>query len=150
MKNQIKRIKKTTIFLFCFMICTNILAQRVKRKGVEPIDISKTKKSDNKTPVFTINQLMGKWKEVGRIEKPTSQIAFTDTLLLNFISSDSVTSKQGKQVMYKGSAEIAAPGNVLLVAGDVYTVLSIAADKIVLDNQENFIHTLIKSELIVE
>jgi hypothetical protein len=138
-------IKTISFLFFGLIIFTSIDAQKVKRKGVDPIDVSKSKNTKSNIPVFTIDQLLGKWQEVARVEKPNTQVSFTDTIFLHFTALDAVTTKQGNQLTYKGNAEIATPGNILLAAADVYTILSISADTVVLDNQENFIHTLKKA-----
>jgi hypothetical protein len=135
--------KKTFILIIGLLIFTKIDAQ-VRRKGVNPVDLTKTKGTKENIPVFTTDLLLGKWQEVDRIEKPNTPVGFTDTIFLHFTALDAVTTRQGKQLTYKGAAEITAPGNILLAAADVYTILSITKDKMVIDNQENFIHTLKK------
>lgn len=133
------------LLLFLFQIfCTDTDAQKVKRKGVNPIDVSRVR-GHEKTPEYSVNQLLGKWQEVARKEKSTGVVIFSDTIYLNFTTLNTVSTKEGNQPVFKGSVEIVAPGNVLLAAADVYTILSVTAEEIVLDNQENIIHTLKKT-----
>jgi hypothetical protein len=112
--------------------------------GVTPIEVSNKKNTQGNTPIFTTEQLLGKWQEVARIEKPGTQIIITDTIFLHFTTTDAVITKRGNEFAYKGAVEIAPPGNELLVAGDIYTIVSISADHLIVDNQENVIHTLKK------
>ena len=138
------RIKFFLLLLLCQVFCTDTDAQKVKRKGVIPIDVSMVRKHE-KTPQYTVNQLLGKWQEVARKEKSTGVVLFVDTIYLNFTTLNAVFTKEGNQPVFKGAAEIVAPGNVLLAAGDVYTILSVTANEIVLDNQENIIHSFKKT-----
>ena len=138
------RIKFFLLLLLCQVFCTDTDAQKVKRKGVNTIDVSKVR-GHEKTPEYSVNQLLGKWQEVARKEKSTGVVIFSDTIYLNFTTLNTVSTKEGKQPVFKGAVEIVAPGNILLTAGDVYTILSVSADEIVLDNQENIIHTLKKT-----
>ena len=138
------RIKFFLLLFLCQIFCTDTDAQKVKRKGVIPIDVSMVRKHE-KTPQYTVNQLLGKWQEVARKEKSTGVVLFVDTIYLNFTTLNAVFTKEGNQPVFKGAAEIVAPANVLLAAGDVYTILSVTANEIVLDNQENIIHTFKKT-----
>ena len=138
------RIKFFLLLLLCQVFCTDTDAQKVKRKGVNPIDVSIVRKHE-KTPQYTVNQLLGKWQEVARKEKSTGVVLISDTIYLNFTTLNAVSTKEGNQPVFKGAVEIVAPGNVLLAAADVYTILSVTADEIMLDNQENIIHTLKKT-----
>jgi hypothetical protein len=125
-----------------------VFAQRVKRKGTTPIDVSKNKRqgSDGKPLVeFTVEQLTGKWQEIRRTYKNNSPENFTDTNYLNFTTPGKVTTRTGNnQASMVGDASI-EPGNTLLAAADVYTILSINDSVLVLDDQEYLIHTLKKT-----
>ena len=140
------QIKKIAALLLFILATTTITAQRVKRKGVQPIDISKNKKPlSQQSPAFTMEQLLGKWQEVSRIDKSNRPVAFTDTIFLNFTSKEKVVTRDGNSTNMAGEASIDNPGNILLAAADIYTILSITDSGLVLDNQENFIHTLKKT-----
>lgn len=138
------RTKFFLLLLLCQFFYKDTDAQKVKRKGINPIDVSLVKKHE-KTPEYSVNQLLGKWQEVARKEKLNGIVTFSDTIYLNFTTLNTVSTKEGNQPVFKGAVEIVAPGNVLLAAADVYTILSVTAEEIVLDNQENIIHTLKKT-----
>jgi hypothetical protein len=125
----------------------SLFAQRVKRKGVTPIDISKNKKQPGvNKPVFKMEQLTGKWQEIRRTYKNDSPDNFTDTNFLNFTSTEKVITRTGNnQPTMVGEAYIEQPGNTLLAAADVYTIVSINDSIMVLDNQEYFLHTFKKT-----
>ena len=140
-------IRKTTALLcLCLLISTGVFSQRVKRKGTEPIDISKQKRPGANVKPFTIAQLAGKWQEISRDSKTNITISFTDTIFLNFIDSNTVLTKQGNETSMKGEAVIDGSTNELIAAADVYTIVSITDSLLVLDNQENILHTLKKTD----
>ena len=129
------------------LLVPSIFAQRVKRKGTTPIDISKNKRQpgDGK-PAFTMEQLVGKWQETRRTYKNNSPENFTDTNFLHFTSPSKVITRTGNnQARIVGEAVIEQPGNTLMAAGDVYTVISVTDSTMVLDNQEYFLHTFKKT-----
>jgi hypothetical protein len=137
-------IKFFFILLLCQIIFSDIDAQRVKRKGVNPVEVSSTRIAV-KYPVFTLDKFLGKWQEVIRTENHNPPLVFSDTIFLDFRAIDNVTIRQTNHVTYKGAAEIVAPGNVLLLSADIFTIISISDNEMVLDNQENIIHTLKKT-----
>jgi hypothetical protein len=126
--------------LFFVSIAGN--AQRVKRKGVQPIDVSKNKGQVNQYagPVFTLEQLTGKWQETSRTNMDKTPKPIADTILLNFTAPGKVTTRDGNQSNIVGDAAIDAPGNILLAAADVYTIVSVDSNELVLDDQEGFLH----------
>ena len=140
-------MKKLTALLLLISLTTTITAQRVKRKGVQPIDVSRNKRPGNrKAPAFTMVQLIGKWQEIGRIDKNKNNVNFTDTIYLNFTSTNKVTTREASSMTsMTGAASIEDPGNVLMAAADFYTILAISDSQAVLDNQDNYIHTLKKT-----
>ena len=123
-------------------------AQRVHRKGVQPIDVSKNKKQNStQANFFTVAQFDGKWQEVNRTGQDKKVLAIKDTILLNFTKEGKAITREGNQPNIVGTAEIEQPGNILLVAADVYTILSVSEKQIVLlDEQESVIHTLNKTD----
>ena len=79
-------IKKTAALLcLCSLISTAVFSQRVKRKGTEPIDISRQKRPGANVKTFSIAQLAGKWQEISRDSKTNISMSFTDTVFLNFV-----------------------------------------------------------------
>jgi hypothetical protein len=123
-------------------------AQRVKRKGVTPVDVSKNKIIPVKdTPVFTLEQFTGKWQETARTDRNhNSPAVIVDTVLLHFTTPGKVITRDGNHANISGAAEIEAPGNVLVAAADIYTILSVSPEQLVLDDQENYIHTFTRTE----
>jgi hypothetical protein len=141
------QMKKITAVLLLILVTATIAAQRVKRKGVQPIDVSKNKRpGSKKTPAFTMEQLVGKWQEIARTDKSNQPIDFTDTIYLNFTSTNKVTTREASSMTsMTGAASIEDPGNVLMAAADIYTILSVADSQLVLDNQENYLHLFKKT-----
>ncbi|MBL0356739.1 MAG: hypothetical protein IPP72_07480 [Chitinophagaceae bacterium] len=140
------QIKKIITFLLLLLITGSITAQRVKRKGVNSIDISKNKRPGTKQePEFSTTQLVGKWQEVYRTDKNSIPAGFTDTIYLNFLSANKVITRDGNSMNMAGDAMIES-GNILQAAADTYTIISIADSQLVLDNQDNLIHTFKKTE----
>ncbi|MES2430307.1 MAG: hypothetical protein V4556_05170 [Bacteroidota bacterium] len=118
-------------------------AQRVKRKGVTPI--MKNAKQAQQQANFTIDQFQGKWQETGRKTRKGKALAFTDTIYLNFYENDKVDTRQGNNPNVNGAAEIDVD-NSLLAAADVYTIKSVNASTIVLDDNDKFVHTFKKTD----
>jgi hypothetical protein len=134
-----------TSFLLLFLTAMAFSAQsqqlKVKRKGVTPLDV--TKSTPANTSTYTLNQFNGKWQEVIRTDKKNSSVAFTDTLFYNF-SGENVFSRDGVNMSMKGEAAI-EPGNVLVAAADVFTIRSMNNNKVVLDDGE-YLHTLVRKK----
>jgi hypothetical protein len=139
-----KKLLLSALF-FCLFVAS--FAQRVKRKGTTPIDISRNKKQEGGSqPSFSIEQLTGKWQETLRTYKNNSPENFIDTNFLNFTSVGKVTTRTGtNQGSMVGEAAVEQPGNTLLAAADVYTILSISDSTLILDDQEYLIHTFKKT-----
>ena len=128
-------VKPLLIGLCLSATVLNSHAQKVKRKGVTQNQPSQSQK--NPVPLYTINQLDGKWQEVKRVSLDSNiTIAFPDSLLMAF--------KEGKvelkdatsmRMTMKGEAQIEAPGS-LVAAGDVYNIHSLSPAKLVVDDGE--------------
>jgi hypothetical protein len=140
----IKRIVSVGLLV---LLVPSIYSQRVKRKGTTPIDVTKNKgATGGDKPTFTTDQLVGKWQEIRRTYKNNSPSNFTDTNFLNFTSPSKVTTRTGNnQASIIGDAAIEQPGNTLLAAADVYTILSVTDSTLILDDQEYFIQTFKKT-----
>ncbi len=139
------RTKSLATVLLLFITIGSALAQRVKRKGVTPMDVTKNRQADAaQKNGFSTEQLLGKWQEVSRTDRSGAGVPFTDTLYLNFMSPQRVMTRQGMAANMTGDAAIDGP-NTLLAAADVYSILSITDSILTLDNQEDFIHTLKKT-----
>jgi hypothetical protein len=136
--------KTAFLFLIFFSASLNILAQgKPVRKGVSPVN---TTSSSNKELSLSIEQLQGKWQEVKRVlVNQTESLAFTDSLLIRF-SQNKVEIKDvtSMRMTMKGLAEIAAP-NILIAAGDEFTVKSVTKDHLIISDGE-FVRTLEKRD----
>lgn len=139
---------KNSFILFLFLLLAVVSnAQRVHRKGVEPVDVSKYKKQAIKQAnVFTIEQFNGKWQEISRRRQDNKEMEIIDTILLNFTEDRKANTREGNQSNIAGAAEVEQPGNILLVAADVYTILSVNENQaVLLDEQESVLHTFNKT-----
>lgn len=116
-------------------------AQRVGRKGTTPL-MRGQKPGDQKAD-FTLDQFQGKWQEVSRKTLKGKSAAIKDTIYLSFTEGDKVDTREGNKPNVKGDADIDID-NTLLAAADIYTIKSVSESEIVLDDQENFIHTFKK------
>lgn len=150
-KSILMQLKMITVLLLLLTLTASITAQRVKRKGVTPMDVSKDKRPGSKeTPGFTTEQFAGKWQEISRADLNNQPVEFTDTIYLNFLKPNKVITRDGNSANMAGDAAIES-GNILLAAADVYTILSVSDSQIVLDNQNDYVHTLKKTgEFIFE
>lgn len=129
------------LFLLSLMYQSNLTAQRVVRKGVRPVKI----KPAAATPVYTINQLTGKWQEHSRkTESSKEQVSFTDSLMLDFYKRNAVLVRDGISISQKGVAFIDGTATLLL-AGDQYTILMLDKNSLVINDGE-FIRSLKKTK----
>lgn len=133
------------MLLFTTIVSSHAFTQnrRVKRQGVTPTAVGD--KPENKfTYNYKISQFAGKWQEVKRIYKNGQQAKITDTVFIYFKENNKVETRDGSKTFIKGEAMLEAPGNILVAAADVYTIQSATKDTLVLDDQDTFIHILIK------
>ncbi len=144
-------LRNSLLLVSLFLMIAGVsLAQKVKRKGVTPIDVSKNKRNpQDPVPVFTTDQFVGKWQEIKRSYKGQADLRFKDTIYLNFVSNNKVITRSGMQSNMEGEVAIESPGNILLAAADVYTILSLNDSIAVLDNQEDLVHTFKKTNQFI-
>ncbi len=131
-----------TALLLAFMLQSNA---QYKRKG-ETLTNPRNKSGNAKKADYTIEQFKGKWQETERKDRKTNTaVDFNDSIQLKFSDSSKVMTKTSvaTSMTLIGDAEI-GDGNVLTVAADEYTVKSLTAAEMVLDDEEQFIHTLKK------
>lgn len=128
------------IILF-FLFALTSQAQRPKRKGTEPL--MRGSGAVTKTADFTLEQFKGKWQEIKRVNGKGKSVSIDDTVYLTFKDGNKAETRDGSGSIMRGSAEIDTD-NTLLVASDVYAIKSVTATEIVLDDEEEFIHTLKK------
>lgn len=139
------QVKFLVIPLTFILLSAGVDAQRVKRKGVTPLDISKNKNVAGKNDItFSLDQFTGKWQETGREDREKNLARIIDTIMLNFPEPGKIITRDGNHSNIVGDAEI-APGNVLLAAADVYTIVSVTPEQLILDDQENYIHIFTKT-----
>ena len=137
--------KSVLIVVFLTLITGISFSQRVKRNGVEPMDVSKNKRTQNlNSSRFQISQLNGKWQETSRSTKNNIPVKILDTVYLNFTGNSKVITRDGNNANIIGVAVIES-GNVLLAASDIYTIVSVTDSVIILDNQENLLHSFKKT-----
>lgn len=120
-------------------------AQRVKRRGVTPVNVGNNNTASTKfTYSYKLEQFKGRWQEVNRTYKNKQPASITDTVFIYFKDENKVETRDGSKTYIKGEAMLEAPGNILVVAADIYTIVSVSENEIVLDDQDQFIHTLKK------
>ncbi len=129
-------------FLACFLFHPfSADAQKVKRKGSGPL-----MKKNNQEVVpdsFFISQFAGKWQENKRLNRNSRlEEEIQDTLYLHF-ENNKVNAREGNKPNLKGEASI-DNGNILIAAADVYTIQSVKADTIILDDNDLYIHIFLK------
>lgn len=123
--------------IFWAAIALPSFAQRVKRKGVEPVQINQKKE---KTLQFTIAQFTGKWMELSRADAAGKTMAFSDTIFFEITADAKATIKQGNHSRMVGEAAIESPGNELLLVTDAFTIQKLETDKLWLMDDENGLH----------
>lgn len=131
------------LFLICLLASQQISAQ-YKRQGSRPAVVNKTTSPQQSN--YKIEQFFGKWQEISRTGKQKSKAAITDTLLIQVTEPDKVETREGTKNIIKGNISI-EPGDILVVAADVYKIISVTEKQLVLDDQEGFIHTFAKTDL---
>ncbi len=115
--------------------------KKVSRKGMKPMVVNNAGNSSS----YSLQQFNGKWQEVSRVDRLTnSGVSFNDTLFYNF-SGNSVKSRDGVNMSLTGEAAI-DEGNVLVAAADVFIINSLTPSRVILDDGERYIHTLIKKK----
>lgn len=102
---------------------------------------TKPKKAD-----YTLAQFTGKWQEIERRDrKDSSIVSFNDSIQLRFSDSSKVRTKTSTNnpMTMDGEAMI-EEDNLLTVAADEYTVKSLTATEMILDDNDKYIHRLKK------
>jgi hypothetical protein len=122
-----------------------LLAQRVGRRGVNPVNTTASKKG----PVynFTLAQLQGRWQETKRTDADKSALPIGDTIYLHFTEADKVETRDGTKTIMRGVAFIDEPGNILVAAADVYNIGAITETELLLLDDDGTVHTLTKKEI---
>lgn len=111
-------------------------AQKVTRKGMKPQEVQKDQRTVPSR--YQPRQFVGKWQEIRRTVGSKKEVAFSDTLYLNFYTTDSVISRSGMEMSQKGRMFL--EGNQIMIAGDDYTIVRFQQNLILDDG--DFIRTL--------
>jgi hypothetical protein len=131
------------IMLFSFIGTTN--AQHVGRKGVTPIQRGNANGPSQKKSDYTLDELQGKWQEFKRTDYHGNEVAFTDSIQLNFTDSNKVQTRTSisNSMTMTGVADIDGDNN-LSAASDAYTIKSFGNNEMVLDDDDKYLHHLKK------
>ncbi|HLK30653.1 MAG TPA: hypothetical protein VKT28_18900 [Puia sp.] len=135
-------------YILLFAVLVSLVIQsnaQYKRRG-ETLQTRGKKPGKSKKADYTIEQFKGKWQEFERRNRSDSSVvSFNDSIQLKFSDSSKVMTKTSiaTSMTLVGDAEI-GDNNLLTVAADEYTVKSLTTDKMVLDDDEKFIHILKK------
>jgi hypothetical protein len=121
-------------------------SQKVKRQGTQPIN--NTKKNTDNIQKYSIEQFYGRWQEIKRSTKNNTGVQINDTIYLNFTSPNKVETRDGTKNIMRGEALI-EDGNFLIAAADIYSIISVSPEEIILDNQEDYIHILRKKDVFL-
>jgi len=109
-------------FLLGTLTAQVVVANKVKRKGVRPIDMSKGTPAPAVNAMYTIGQLNGNWQEFRRTDVSNRRQDFTDTLLISIRNNKGMVKDQISMNMeMMGEASVEAP-STLNIAGDTYTI----------------------------
>lgn len=108
-------------------------AQKVKRKGTEPIQVN----AKARAAAYSIDQLSGRWQEIKRIPAGSkAPVDFSDSLLLHIENGKAeLKDATSMRMTMRGEAAIEAPHS-LVVAGDVYTIRSSDSSTLIIDDGE--------------
>ncbi len=118
-----------------------VVTNRVKRKGVHPIDMSKGNPVPAGTAMYTIGQLNGNWQEFRRVNQSNNRQDFTDTLLIAIKNNRGMVKDQISMNMeMMGDASVEPPAT-LAIAGDTYTIKK-ADNRMLVLQDDNFIHVM--------
>ncbi|MEO6584131.1 MAG: hypothetical protein ABIO05_07390 [Ferruginibacter sp.] len=120
-----KKIFYSVFFCICFIQIAS--AQRVIVKGRNTV---RTKTII--APVYFMEDLVGKWQEIKRTSLSGSRFKFGDSLQLNFNKRDSVIVRDGITMSQQGGASVMQ--DKLSLAGDMYDILSLNNDKLVIND----------------
>lgn len=121
--------KITWLCVLSVFLGTYANAQRVKRKGVDPIPL---KQPPPKTTSLNVSLFTGKWQETRRMDSKGKTVSFSDTLYVHFLQQDSVSVRLGRSMTMKGLTQL--EGNIISLAGDDYQVLKQTASQLTLDD----------------
>jgi hypothetical protein len=139
------QIKHLLAFLILFALALQVDAQ-YKRKGETLTNRGGKTSSTAKKADYTLQQLKGKWQEFERKDRNTNTVVdFADSIQLKFLDSNKVQTRTSviTTMSMEGYADIDTD-NTLTAAADEYTIKSLTATELVLDDNDKFIHRLKK------
>jgi hypothetical protein len=138
--------KQIILLLVLLSIIPSFLfAQRVGRRGVNPVNTNTSKKGAVYN--FTLEQLQGRWQEIKRSDADKSEVPISDTIYLHFTETNKVETRDGTKTIMRGVAIIDEPGNVLIAAADIYTIGAVSATELLLLDDDGTVHTFTKKEI---
>jgi hypothetical protein len=115
---------------------------KLKRKGAQPQNVTKPVKSS----AYSLEQFNGKWQEISRRDRTNnSRVDFEDTLFFIFSGNNDIYTRNGVNLSLKGKADLQA-GNILSTGADEFIIQSLDKTTAVLDDEDKYIHTIIKKE----
>lgn len=130
-------------FFFNSLSAQVVITNKVKRKGVRPIDMSKGTPVPAANAMYTIGQLNGNWQEFRRTDENNHRQEFTDTLLISIKNNRGMVKDQISMNMEMvGDASVEPPAT-LAIAGDTYTIKR-ADNRILVLQDDGYIHIMKK------
>ena len=140
------RLISSISFAFFLLITLSSGAQvvtKVKRKGVQPLNVTKPAPNGS---TYSLEQFNGKWQEISRSDRTNnSNVDFEDTLFFIFSGDNDVYTRNGINFSLNGKADL-QPGNILSTGADEFIIRSLNKTKAVLDDGDKYIHTMIKKQ----
>ena len=113
------------------------------RGGMRPRTVTTTTPAT--APLYSIEQLNGKWQETSRVNAHNENQTFSDTLLLTVKNNKGgIKDASGMAMEMKGAAEIEAPA-ILNVAGTEFIIKKLNNDMLLLQDDQ-FVRTLMKRD----
>ncbi|MEP6950639.1 MAG: hypothetical protein ABI863_15245 [Ginsengibacter sp.] len=130
-------------FLFIALSSGAQVVTKVKRKGVQPINVTMPTLNGS---AYSLEQFSGKWQEISRRDHTNnSNVDFEDTLFFIFSGNNDLYTRNGVNFSLKGKADLEA-GNILSTGADEFIIKSLDTTKAVLDDGDKYVHTMIKKQ----
>lgn len=135
------------LLFFVLLFCLTQVNAQVRRKGVTPVERG-AQQHQSKVSDYTLEELQGKWQEFKRTDYRGNEVAFGDSLQLNFTDSDKVATRTSisSSMSMTGAASIDGDNN-LTAAADAYTIKSFGKNEMVLDDNDQYLHQFKKVDM---
>ena len=134
------------VIVICLLLVHLSIQAQYRRRGETLQTPNGKSKSAGKKTNFTLAALHGRWQELTRTERNgLSPVGFNDSIQLYFLDSNKVLARNSSltSMALRGEADI-DDDNTLTVAADQYTIKSLNDKELVLDDNENYLHRLVK------